>query len=795
MPDAIQPEIAVAARLRADLIGAVCGCMVLPLHGVLRHLPLGQMYSLTAMGGLLIMALLAGFVTVLTQPAHLQSPSRAIGIGIQLGLRAGARAVVVGGALLTLLAALNVLAAFNAEAELQLKSRLWLTWLVAIAAVLPGVFVGLVGGALGARLVANRIATAVVAASTPADALWLRREFYGVVLLALAGLGCPLIVLNRAPIIDASPMAGSLPLPFHYETPAALKTARLGQIQPAFTKTIDGVAEDAAMSLSPDGRLLAFCTNQSPPAITVFDLERFQPLCSFPVPAFPRSNLCWSPAMKRLACTLPSREKESRLWILDLPGKQAIELPRPRHRDTPDGELSWWTEKEVAFFPADEAPLVLDLVKLTLQPAADAAFLQAADAATRQRLLKGPAVTIPASQEWRLDVTTVLSSMVPPPRRQPEAPWHLRGGSLCALAHPTQPVAHGFPALPVREGMRLFCAPDGSKLIRIEDDRAEVTYMQVAEASACQFEVVMPVSVAEMHDAALQQQISTRELCALVYAPLVNPLNHQTVGPDHARVKALVRLLEWQGRRAVFATVTLVEAVTATDVISTLHTWQNGSLTPRPATGPDWWAAVNVLAESSLAAVPAGAVLSALETPLPLTLTPTAAALVVTQAEPRAVVPAAAPAPLFPMPASPTALIIPGAAHELNDADVRAFVREHHRKASLGDVDGMTLDYHDRVDFLDKGQLTQDAIHAQEAQQRLHWPTSSEAIVGDIALEHAGAAWTAAYTIEFANATHAGESQRGQADLTLTVIATAGGLRITSQKASVHDVQSGAARK
>jgi hypothetical protein len=98
MPDAIPPPIHPAARLHADLIGAACGTAILLLHGTLTCLPLAQVYSQTVIGGMLSAAILADFLTVLTKPYRLMSRSQATGIEIQLGWRAGARAVMVGGA-------------------------------------------------------------------------------------------------------------------------------------------------------------------------------------------------------------------------------------------------------------------------------------------------------------------------------------------------------------------------------------------------------------------------------------------------------------------------------------------------------------------------------------------------------------------------------------------------------------------------------------------------------------------------------------------------------------------------
>lgn len=790
MPDTGQPEIPSVARLRADLIGAACGVPALLLHGLLFRLPLGQVYSLTEMGGLLCTAVLGGFLTTLTKPSQLMSLKRAVGIAIHLGWRSGARAVLVGGALLILLQTFNVLGAFNAATELQLKSRLWMTWLVSIAALLPGVFCGLIGGVLGARMSGSSIASAVNTPSAPDAPMWLRRLSYGLLLLACMGLASPLLFLVRAPRVDVPPLAvvKPVPVPFQYVTPVGINTAKLGQIQPAFMKRLEGIDSDAAISLSPDGKLLAFCDrSQKEPAITVFDLHAFKPVVSLKVPAFPQNCLAWSPDMKGLACTLLSRDGERHLWILDLSAKRAVELPRPRHRDTPGGDVFWWAAKEVAFFPEDDPALVLDLESLVLKPADESPFLQKADEATRKRWTNGPRLSVPATQSWRFDLATVLSSSEPPPRLQPDAPWQLRGGAICALSHPDHPIAYGFADLPVREGMHVLCASDASKIIRVENGRAEVTYMQLNEAPNCQLEVTMPVDFDSLKDGPLKQQLAAHAVCAFVYAPLVNPLTHQTVGPDYEHLKGLVRLLKWKERKAVFFTVNPGGSIDATDVISTLHTWVAGTLAvSNDEDWRGWWAPARVLAGKSLDSLSVPPDWKPVASPSLLSLEAYGTAFQVVKALPPPK-PAQPKPALVPVPAVPTPPPVP-VMPVYGDAEVKVFLLAHHAKASQGDVPGMVADYDEVVDFLDKGQVSRVSIQAEELQQRQKWPKSTEAVLDPVTVARSGAAWVADYTIEFHNENTTGEWLRGRADLNMTVAAGPAGLRIIAQKAKVHDV-------
>jgi hypothetical protein len=131
---------------------------------------------------------------------------------------------------------------------------------------------------------------------------------------------------------------------------------------------------------------------------------------------------------------------------------------------------------------------------------------------------------------------------------------------------------------------------------------------------------------------------------------------------------------------------------------------------------------------------------------------------------------------------------IPAPVTTISQQDVRAFLTEHHTKASKGDLVGMIADYDTMVDFLDKGILPREAIMADERTHRAKWSAGHEKIVGDIRLTQDGENWHAEYMIEFYNESATGEWQRGQADLALRLKQEHRSLLITSQKANVHDV-------
>ncbi|MCW0216934.1 MAG: hypothetical protein OJI67_01315, partial [Prosthecobacter sp.] len=71
---------------------------------------------------------LSGFGLAIVCPSLLQKPTRAIGSGCQLGLKAGWHTALTVGAILCVLATLNALGAPNSASETTLKARMWLTF-------------------------------------------------------------------------------------------------------------------------------------------------------------------------------------------------------------------------------------------------------------------------------------------------------------------------------------------------------------------------------------------------------------------------------------------------------------------------------------------------------------------------------------------------------------------------------------------------------------------------------------------------------------------------------------------
>ena len=792
------------ARLTALAVGTATGLLALFFHGLINRGLLDLSPPKCQLLTMLFLALLAGIATVRISHLRLQ------GIAGRLGIRAGLYCAVAAGAAISLIATVNALGAGTAALESALKARMWLTLAVSLAAILPAVLCGFVGGLFGSHLRMAK-AAADLPSNEPKQIPWLRWATLGVMIASFLGLLAPVTFVGRAPKVDPIAIAIRNTAPsFHYQTPSGIESAKIGEIQPDITKVIESIESDSPVSLSADGRLLAYCDRSSgSPAISVYDLNLFHKITSIQVPAFPQESLAWSPDQKSLACTILNNSSRL-IWILRIAEARATSLPRPPGRDTPGGEVFWWQAQELVFFPTDESPLVFDLEKLRLKPIDDSTFFSKLDEDAKRQWQNGPRASLPSQKGWKLDVRTVISSAVPPPRRSPEKDWELFGASICSMSHPNLPVAFGFDSLVVDENTKVLCTSDGSKLIRLKNGRAEVTYMRKSAAPAFHFEVSMPSAEDVPKEYKWKRHVTDGELCVLVCAPLVNPLNHQVVGPDYQQVRGIAQLVEWKDRKAVFVMQVYGSPIHPTDIATTLHAWNDGHKTIwDEASVKDWWSAITPIVRELPETlpdlyIPTLLAFNADESPFP----------VVKAAERHRPV-SQAPAPsvaLNPSPLSQSPFSMLGSAsaansalfsqgtssvttpasvsRQLTETEVKEFIVAHHDKAAQGRVTDMVADYDQTVDFLDKGRLSRDAIQAEETAQRQKWPRGSEKILGPVTVSKDGGLWKATYSIQFHNENTVGEWILGQADLTITMTSNMGRLIIISQKAKVHDVTS-----
>jgi len=300
----------------------------------------------------------------------------------------------------------------------------------------------------------------------------------------------------------------------------------------------------------------------------------------------------------------------------------------------------------------------------------------------------------------------------------------------------------------------------------------------MAQAPKYFLEVDMPIAAEEVAGTDWSRAVESKELCLLLCAPLQNPLNNRTVGPDYNRVRALAQLVRWQERKAVFMVQTHDEGIHLGDVATAPHLWKAGVMTEwNPSVTRHWWSLFNMTSDTEPEYLPK------IESPrlFHLVAEPSSILVAKAPAEPRLEIPTP-DANTPPVPEPPPSI---------GEAEVRAFLLEHHAKASRGDVAGMVADYDQTVDFLERGLVSQSSIQEEETSHRQKWPKSREEIVGEITLSGNSGTWQASYTIQFHNENASGDWRKGRADLAMIVRLDGQKLCITDQKARVYDLTSG----
>ncbi len=772
MTDSLESSITDKSRLTV-LITGLCGGVPAPLFVEFLQSPaIGLNLAHVLLLVTLALSFMSGCMAVLLSCKQLAGSEQASGVGARIGMSAGIWAAVAAGSVLILMATLASYSATTAALDILRRAQMWMILAVGLASVLPSVLCGFVGGIVGAGIAPKNLSVQKSdLQSTPLPWLkWMRRCIAAVAVLAYASplsrVGQPMAVdpPPPAPPVLKAPPPPPAPPPFRYAVPEGIKTAGLGELQPDFAKIIPNVQSSSPVALSPDGVMIAFGDAAGgTTAVGVYDLHRFTKVASIGVPSFPHGVLAWAPDQKSIACTLGDGAAR-RIWILKIETGVAIELPRPPGGDVPGGDLFWWQEHELAFFPEDEAPLTFDLEKLELGEFKESPSFKKLDDAGKKSWIEGPRLNWPEQTGWRLGLRTMVKSGIPPSRREPNSNWEFSGQTVFAFDHPKLPLGFGFKSLLANEGDRVLCSADGSKFVRLQNGQIEVTFMRKATCPEFIFEVDMPLPVEEIADLGPHNQIESKELCLLVYAPLRNPLNNATVGPDYKQVRALARLSEWKGRRAVFIVQTHDGSSMTEAIASTLHFWRLGSMAEwKPAITRKWWASIN----PSSAALPAK--LPELESPQIFNLSQDSTSLLVMKAVKKTA------------PEAPRAIM---------EEDVKIFLSEHHAKASRGDVAGMMSDYDQRVDFLDKGFIPVSQIQAEEAEYRKKWHKGTEEVVGSISVINVSGVWKATYTISFSNESAVGDWYKGQADLSMTVKNEGGRLSITAQRALIFNVSS-----
>lgn len=403
---------------------------------------------------------------------------------------------------------------------------------------------------------------------------------FAILCLILASL-IPVFNPSEAPVIAEPQQEG--PPPFEYEPPEQLSNAAPRHWTIAHRKTIPDVSTALPFRVAPNSRLLAFCRNSD---LTVFDLNRFVPVTTFPLQDVPE-RIAWSKDSGRIFVRGSSG---SMAIVFALTGK-VIYLPVPEGTPNPVGVPEWWDGDEIVFFSKPDQGLCYDLNQLRFRN------LSSSEMWNSIRSTEPPPFNpVGLSGTSRCEITFIpeFQTYVRPLGHLVVDEWDHAWSAKLAIFERDTRTTHFFPQISLQSGHRFAPTPDGSKLIHSAGSRIEVVYfgyaqspLQTIVAKVNPLKRSVPDEFIGHFDAGL--------ICAYVCGPLRNPLTEDSIiGPDRRSVKAIVRLMALENGRARFWINESFQPIEESDIITDLHIWDQGKPKPVESVLTRSWATIQI---------------------------------------------------------------------------------------------------------------------------------------------------------------------------------------------------------
>lgn len=380
------------------------------------------------------------------------------------------------------------------------------------------------------------------------------------------------------------------------------------------------------------------------------------------------------------------------------------------------------------------------------------------------------------------------------------ANWTIRESMQLAILHPQQAYRFVQQAPDVEVGDALVAARDGTKLVSIHGDEATVFYFGVRAAPPVRFKSTMPAAP----DDGVAEAIMKKSVCAFVCAPLTNPLNGKTVGPDREHVRAVVRVAGWKEKDAEFWVEEDYLPIQGGDVVADLHTWTERQAHAIGELGKsEWFAVIDKLDAGTPPPVRTEApmldreltlsvnawhgadrveeVTPASQLPPPKRLTPT-------PASPPTAPPTTAPPPVpaiseTPPPQKPPPVSNeqkPAVTLEMATPTIRRFIVAHFEKFNRGDWQSYVNDFSEPFEFYANGKWSRAKMRGSLP---FIQPPGREVqkVVSDILLTPRGAGiFEARFEVERKTYEGARQASRDMSEQVLTVAVAADGARITN---------------
>ena len=538
------------------------------------------------------------------------------------------------------------------------------------------------------------------------------------------------------------PFQAVAPRPVFTFTPAeGIDRASAMQWRLLKQREVPGV-DASTLALSPDDHYAA-CMTREQQMLQVIDL-RSETVWRINLPG-KAEHFSFHPTADRLLVVWV-QNGERIYGVANIRQGQVIALPKPRRGVSPSGTPFWWQDTKVLIVRGQER-LMFNLDTLEVDDAAEDEEWKALDPLIQQQIAREAAPSLMDKTKWQWEVRKIIRSSELPEIALQRS-WPLTFSRCLVMSHPDLDCMKAFPSLEVAEDERLCSTRDGSVVLRSVSDVLHLYYFDIEPLPDMVWKISMPHAPEEGDNAKdLRRALEAGQLAALVYRPMINPLNQQVVGPVRSDVSAVLRFKEWKGKEATVYLWQLSSPIKQGDVIADVC-----ALSDEPeadllklSTPHRWWTRMPATADSTLI--------------LPKTLDRDEQAAVVrkreyeeksartareederrkreaeTAAISRMAAEKAAAAEAERKAAMEKAERDSEVAPKLKELIVR-FVQHHHQKSLESDVRGMVADYAGKVDYFTNGEVDQAWILRDEETYHNTHSIKEERILRDVTVK------------------------------------------------------------
>ena len=562
---------------------------------------------------------------------------------------------------------------------------------------------------------------------------------------------------SRSPVI--APIDPKSLLPFQEQDLTPDKGLETIPIVRWKVKSIDNLGprlDNAEVDLAPDGKTFAYLKS-SLRDLMIVDLMQMKILHHAALHT-DANVVRFSPDSERLL--IITTGQDAIMNLMHVPSGKVTGLPRTLRAAVPTPPFAWWRENEILLQRAEQPEIFL-LDKLESVSVAAVPAWTSLTAKEQQSWLAADGLVRANQARFQIRGVEIPSATFHPAHEgTPE--WRTTSGPGWILMDAMPTTAKYLSNLQRYPDSRMIPILEGKALLHLHHTTADVVSFTTEE------ETQLTVSFAMPHDPKHEDcspdvplAMNDKSLVAAVYAPLKNPLNGQVVGPDRNHVRALVRFIEWKETKAKAVVEVSLAPLQSGDVIADAVRWTGykPDILSRITLFTPWWAVVESGTTQPAATELASTVASII--PHHSSFDESGKGRKYRQ---------------FPHDVQ----FVP---YDPNDlAKIREFIKAHHTKISLGNIDGFANDFGITVaPYYGRASINRSAILDDEKRQNSETRSATENIQGNIQIGvDADQSFLVCYLLDVTIEQKTGTTLHTHRDMTVRLNKTTAGFQIVS---------------